>query len=1113
MTVTYTPAAERDLRRSRRATRPGFSDAMLWATSLVVALGIALAYLGRVRAFDASETASNPDPIVNLNTVREPVELEGPLAAVFSDRGDRVFAASEMFRFIVADSAKRTILPNVGAISRATVSTKSISSAKSLHLFADRLKDRTANAGTAGLPDSIALLTPGEIATLKPYLVVRTRDDFRKHVLLAGALYLFAFHAVAFAWRRRRVHGDTLLLSTAHLLTGIGFAVLLSRPDPLRDGLLFVRFAETVVGGLALMAGLSLIPFAAAGAVALSYVPLVGALSLSILLILFGSGPGSSSARVNLGPLQPIEAIRLLLALFLAGYFARRWELLRDVRGQSFRHLRVPAWLNLPRGEYILPVFIGVGAALLFFFVQKDLGPALFLCCVFLAVYAVARGQIGMAVVGLALLVAGFYVGYRLQISATLADRVRMWQSPWDNTVAGGNQITHAIWAMATGGGFGTGLGLGSSRYLPAGHTDLVLAAIGEELGVVGLIAVAAAFAVLAWRGFRIARRASNDYGFFLATALTLFLALPVLIMASGVVGLTPLTGVVTPFLSYGGSAMLANFAAIGILAAIHADERPTGDFTPFRVPLKWLGTVLAGCAAVLLAIAVNVQVVSADTYLVRPHLGVQADGARRFEYNPRILDVASRIPRGTIYDRHGLPLATDDPQVIAQAAQAYARLGVTLSDVCLDRTERCYPLGGRAYHVIGDARTRTNWTASNTSFVERDSADRLRGFDDHAATVKTIDRAGRTLYTVARDYRDLVPLLRHRYEPNDRAVASFQARPRDVRLTIDANLQLRVAAIVADYARKADGRAAAVVLDPDTGAVLASASYPWPTPLHPSGATSMDDGDSLLDRARYGTYPPGSTFKLVVALAALGQNPDSGAATYTCARLPNGRIGAVIPGWTRPVRDDVLDTQPHGTINMHEGFVHSCNAYFAQLATRLGPAPLVSIAGRVGIPLARDSAGALQRVRDTLPQVGYGQAEVVASPIRMATVAAAVAANGVLHQPHVEQNQGEAVRTDQLADPATARRLGRFMRDVVLTGTGRSLRAHPGQIAGKTGTAEVSNAPSHGWFVGFAPYGPAKKRIAFAIIVEHAGYGGATAAPAAGEIVTAAAAAGLIEK
>ena len=174
------------------------------------------------------------------------------------------------------------------------------------------------------------------------------------------------------------------------------------------------------------------------------------------------------------------------------------------MRSEAIRDVRVPSWLNLPRAEYVLPVLVGVTAALVFFFVQKDLGPALFLCCVFLAVYAVARGRIGMAVTGLVLLASGFYLGYRLQVSATLADRVRMWQSPWDNAVAGGNQLPHAVWAMATGGLFGTGLGLGDTRYLPAGHTDLILAAIGEELGAIGLVAVAGLFAVLAWRGFRI---------------------------------------------------------------------------------------------------------------------------------------------------------------------------------------------------------------------------------------------------------------------------------------------------------------------------------------------------------------------------------------------------------------------------------------------------------------------------------------------------------------------------------------------------------------------------------------------------------------------------------
>jgi cell division protein FtsW (lipid II flippase)/cell division protein FtsI/penicillin-binding protein 2 len=1104
MNVTYTTAAERDSRRLWREARHGWPEPLLAATSCVAALTIALACIGRLHAFDASD-AGNGGRVVNLNAVRDADALEPALGAAFTNPNDRRFAASELFRFISSDRNDRGALPNVGAISRATVSTRAVADARRLQAFAERAR---ADRSTGGVPPgSMTLFTPADVAKLKPFLSVRTRDEFRRQVWLFGALYVLGFHAVALLWRRRRARADVLLLATAHLLTAIGFAVLLSRPDPVRDGLLFVRFAETVALGLALMAALSLVDVGWMGFLSLSYLPLLAALSLSLLLIVVGHGPGNSSAKVNLGPFQPIEAIRLLLALFLAGYFARRWELLRDVRGEAIRDVPVPTWINLPRIDYVLPVLVGVAAALMFFFFQKDLGPALFLCCVFLAVYAVARGRVGMAVAGLVLLASGFYLGHRLEVSATLADRVRMWQSPWDNAVAGGNQVTHAVWAMATGGVFGTGLGLGDTRYLPAGHTDLILAAIGEELGAVGLVAVAGLFTLLAWRGFRIGRLAANDYGFFLATALTLFLIFPVLIMASGVMGITPLTGVVTPFLSYGGSAMLANFAALGLLAAIHADRRPANDFEPFRAPLTYLGATLGLCALVLLFIVVRVQILRADEYVVKPHLGVHADGGRRFEYNPRVLDLIQRLPRGTIYDRRGLPLATENSRVLADARGAYEALGISITSACPDPEERCYPLGGKAFHVLGDARTARNWSATNTSYVERDADARLRGFDDHASTVRTLDRAGQPMYTIHRDYRELVPVLRHRHQPQHAAVVAFHNRPRDVHITIDAQLQLRVASIVAAQARKAQGRAAAVVLDPATGAILASASYPWPASLDTLQLAAGDDGDVWLDRARYGAYPPGSTFKLVVALAALR---DGFAGRYTCLRLPDGRIGAKIHGWTRPVRDDVLDSRPHGTIDMHDGLVHSCNAYFAQLAASLGPEPIAGIAERLKIPLT-PHGGKPAQLRHVLPQIGYGQAQVVASPLRMATVAAAVAADGVLYSPYMDRDPARDSSATAIADPAVARQLASFMRDAVVGGTGRVLGSHPWPIAGKTGTAEVSGRASHGWFVGFAPYGPAKGRIAFAIVIEHAGYGGATAAPAAGEIVNAAAAAGLI--
>ena len=1083
MTATYMAAADRGTRRTRRwADRIDLPALLVVATSCVAVLAIALAYLGRTNVLAGTGRAAAAAP-VNLNTVATAKPLEAAMETVLSDADERRQAAQRLFQFLGEQRQQSRALPNVGAIA--------------------------------------PLFSPADFAKLKPLFTVRTADEFRRHVVLFTCIYILAFHAAMLVWRWRRIRSDPLLVAVAHLLTAIGFAALVSRADPLRDSLTFVRFAEGTAAGVVVMTAVSLVDFGAAAFMTVSYLPLLAALSLSMLLIFFGSGPGTSGAKVNLGPVQPIEAIRLLLALFLAGFFARRWELLRGVRSPMFRGSRWARWINLPRAEYVMPVLTGVGLALVFFYLQKDLGPALFLCCVFLATYVVARGRVGMAIAGLALLALGFYAGYRLDISHTLVERVRMWQSPWDNAVRGGDQITHAIWALATGGSFGTGLGLGDTRYLPAGHTDLILAAIGEELGAAGLLLVAVLYAFVGWRGFRIGRLARNDYGFFLATALTLFLIVPVLIMASGILGVTPLTGIVTPFLSYGGSAMVANFCALGMLTAIHADRHPSGDLEPFRVPILWLSSSLAIFALVLLAAAVNVQVVHADDYVIRAHLGIQADGGRRFQYNPRLLDIVQLIPRGTIYDRRGVPLATDDPRVIAQARPTYAQLGVSIDDRCPIPGERCYPLGGAAFHLLGDARTRANWTAGNSSYVERDAESQLRGFDDHADIVRTTDADGRSMLTIRRDYRDIVPALRHRYDPTNGALARFQ-QPHDLHLTIDAGLQLRVAGIIAAYAQKNAGKAAAVVLDPDSGELLASVSYPWPetsashepaSAIRSGGLAAVEaDGTAqpLLDRARYGLYPPGSTFKLITESAALRQHVDPRRTTFTCTRLPDGRVGARISGWNRPVRDDVRDAQPHGTIDGHDGFVHSCNAYFAQLAVKLGSRPLLDTANLLGISLT-PAADAAARVRQTLPQIGYGQGDVVVTPLRMARVSAAVASNGVLRDPHCEQDASTSPATDRFLSADDAHLLAGYMRDVVVSGTGRVLRNHPGRIAGKTGTAQLDGRPSHGWFVGFAPFGPAAKRIAFAVVIENAGYGGGSAAPAAGEIVDAASRAGLL--
>jgi cell division protein FtsW (lipid II flippase) len=1093
MAVTYTTAADRDARRVThdRFALPPFEAPLLAASALAIVL-LCAAYFGAVTAPRAGTTGTGP--IVNLNTVAAAASLERVLEPVFPIAEDRRFAARELFAFLVKVDDGRRRLSSVGSLARI------------------RVPDRSAGSSRSAAARSRPLFTSGQLAEIKPSFVVRDRAAVRASLAIWAVLYLVAFHVLSWTWRMKGLRGDRVLLTAAHVLTALGFAAMVSRPDPLRDSVLFIRYAQGVTAGLGVAGLVSFINLRTGSIRALSYVPLITAFVLSLLLLSpLGSGPAGSGAKVNLGPFQPIEAIRILLALFLAGYFARNWELLRAVRSERLGTVELPSWVNLPRARYALPVFIGVAAALGLFFGQRDLGPALMLAVVFLGAYAVARGTVGMVIVGAACLAAGFYFGYRLDISSTLVDRVRIWEAPWDNIARGGDQVAQALWSLSTGAVFGTGVGLGDTHYLPAGHTDLVLAAIGEELGYAGLLVVALLYASIIGRALAIARRASTDYGFFLATLLALFIAVPVLLMASGTLGLVPLTGVVTPFLSFGGSAMVANFAALGLLASIRSDAAPAADLSVFSTPIRGLGITLAACAAALLLAAARVQVVNPDALVVKAHLGLQADEARRYQYNPRILDIARAIPRGTILDREGVLLATDDRDRIRKSAPGLLGLGVSVDAACSDSTSRCYPFGGRTFHLLGDAETRRNWSASNTAFVERDEEAQLRGFDDHQSVVSVAEKDGSPGTALRRDYRDLVPLLRHRFDPDDPAMRAAMNPNRELRLTIDARLQTRVAAILASYARKSSsGHAAAVLIDAANGDLLASVSYPWPA----SGVVRTDGGspdvsdETLLDRARFGLYPPGSTFKLITAAAALRQDPAAGTRTFTCSRLPGNRVGAHVPGYARPVRDDVKDHSPHGTIDMHAAIVASCNAYFAQLAVRLGARVLLDTAGLADIPLARNNAR--DRIRDTLPQIGYGQGEVVASPLRMARIAAAIASDGRLRDVRVDLGAPVPATHDFL--PAdTARTLAQYMRDVVLDGTGRVLRDAPVAIAGKTGTAEVTGAPSHSWFIGFAPFGPAARRVAVAVILENAGYGGAGAAPAAGEILSAAAAAGLV--
>jgi cell division protein FtsW (lipid II flippase)/cell division protein FtsI/penicillin-binding protein 2 len=1069
------PGARPEVVNVRKPAAPPSELVWLLGASLFVAAGLAMVYAAKSEGFAGAEERLKRGELVNVNLVTGPEQLL-PLLESFPGRAERELVAQKTFDFL----ARARPLGNVGALARLRVSAEEIEGDPRWDVLRRRLRQQQAQSRPARRFELVPL------ATSKPLMVVRSPREFRAVFLEWTALYFAGFYLVALVWGVGRFRGDRAFLPALHLLTGIGLILMVSMRDPLRDTLEFRKFCLGVLLGCLLLA---LPAFKAFDYRRLSdwcYTPLAAALCLFALLLAFGRGPGGNDAKVNLGPFQPVELIKILIVLFLAGYFTRNWERLRDLREK--RGLpRLFRRIGLPRLEHVVPVLCAVGGAAGLFFLLKDLGPALVVFFVFLAMFGVARGRPGLALAGLALLVTSVAAGYHAGQPRTVAHRIDMWLSPWDNDVHGGDQLAHAIWAFSTGGPAGSGPGWGDPQMIPAGNTDLVLPAIGEEWGFAGVATVFGLFGFLIWRALAVASRAGTRYGFFLALGLASLIFFEMLLITAGVLGVLPLSGVVSPFLSSGNTAMLANFLVFALLLSISAGDPVPHDL--LRNSMRPLKVVLACAGLVLLATAARYQVVRDSDYLARDARAFEEDGVKRPQHNPRMNSIAREIPRGSIYDRNGIPLATSDWDELERHRGEYAAMGVSLDQACSRFDSRHYPFGAATAHLVGDLRTDENFHASNASLVEHDSNPKLQGYR----------------------YAELAALVRYRHQPGNQGIARILARDRNVRLTVDIRLEVRAREILERHLREsANTHGAVVVMDAATGDVLALVSAPAPEP--PGMRTAAPTPDELLDRARYGQYPPGSTFKLVTAIAALRADPGLKHRTFLCRTLRDGRAGTTIAGWNRPVKDDIGD-QAHGTLDMQRAIVVSCNAYFAQLGVHdVGAKALAETAAQMGI-----STGEMPELRRALPFAAYGQGPVLISPFKMARVAAAIAAGGRMPLGRWIEDGG-ASRTDGPVDvlpPAEAAFLAGAMRLVVTEGTARhAMSGAEIGFAGKTGTAQLDQGMPHAWFAGFAPYdGDVSRRLAFAVLVEHGGYGARVAAPIAREVMEAAQQLGILER
>lgn len=413
------------------------------------------------------------------------------------------------------------------------------------------------------------------LITTSGYLLVQLADKPK----LPSDLWLFLgvvialYGAAHFAVRRLAPNANPVLLPLAAFLNGIGF-VIISRLD--RD-LARNQAAWTAAGVAAFIITLALVrrirtleryryTFLFIGIIAV-LLPLVPKLGKEI---------NGARLWVGIGPLnfQPGEAAKVLLVIFFAAYLVDKRELLASGTRKFGR-------LILPDPKHLGPLLLVWGISILIMVRQKDLGSALLFFTVFSTMLYIATDRVSYLVIGGVLFIGGATIAY--QLFDHVQTRVSTWIDPWPVADGKGFQIVQSMFAFGTGGLSGTGLGLGNPQQIPNAATDFVFSAIGEELGLIGAVAVLSAILLLVGSSFNIAIKTPRPFSKLFAGGLATILGVQSFIIIAGTTRVIPLTGITLPFVSYGGSSLVANFVILALLMRISDDTARVAAEQPSR--------------------------------------------------------------------------------------------------------------------------------------------------------------------------------------------------------------------------------------------------------------------------------------------------------------------------------------------------------------------------------------------------------------------------------------------------------------------------------------------------------------------------------------------------
>jgi len=351
--------------------------------------------------------------------------------------------------------------------------------------------------------------------------------------------------------------GDPLLFPIAALMSAIGLIMVFR----LKPNLFFFQLSWIIIGLIlyivAVLYGWRIQALS-------DYKYIWGLIGISLLLVtsLFGVEIGGNKNWLVFGPLrfQPSEFAKLFIILFLAAYLNERHEVLTFAT-KSYGPF------TIPHPRFISPLLAIWGVTMLMLIFQRDLGATLLFFGTTVLMTYIASGRNSYIIWGGILFLLGVLLVYNFYPHVN--SRIQVWINPWADPAGKAYQITQALFALGTGGILGSGLNYGFPELIPEVHTDFVFAAIGEELGLIGTAAVIILYILLVYRSFRIAMVTAEYFCSFLAAGLSVFFALQVVVIIGGVTKFLPLTGITMPFVSYGGSSIVANFISLGILMAL----------------------------------------------------------------------------------------------------------------------------------------------------------------------------------------------------------------------------------------------------------------------------------------------------------------------------------------------------------------------------------------------------------------------------------------------------------------------------------------------------------------------------------------------------------------